>query len=442
MAGVIRRLFLALIRLFYTPLRATLAQPLPEQGPGIFVANHPNGLLDPVVVRLAVGRPAHFLAKSTLFRTAIGRVTMEAFGGIPVYRARDGQNTQDNERSFALCRDVLAKGGWIALFPEGTSHSDPSLKPLKTGAARIALSAVEALGLERLPIYPTGLTFEAKETFRTGALATVGEPIDAVAFAQEHGTDFAAATMLTERIHEALSGVLLESDSQELWRGFLAVASWTDPACRDDLALRQARARSLRDAFQRLHAEDPVRAGQVVDATRALARRLEQVGIDDPFAVAEPPPIAPLRFLGPLVLLFPLAALGALLGWVPYRLVRPLSLRLAGRESDLVGTIKLIMGLAVLTGAYLLEALLVGWRFGAPAGLATFAVAPLLGYVALRYGERLDARRAVLRAHWLRATEGQRRAAIVAARDELGAAVQGALSAQRPSDAPDAAPAR
>ncbi len=427
MSRLLLHFLLTLVRVFYTPIRAVFSGGRPPTGPRIFVANHPNGLLDPVIVRLALGSDVHFLAKSTLFRSAIGRFTLGAFGGIPVYRARDGQNTQDNERTFAACRDVLAAGGSIALFPEGTSHSDPSLKPLKTGAARIALSAVAERGLVSLPIYPTGLTYESKDVFRTGVLATFGEPIDAAVFARQHGTDFAAAEALTEDIHRALSGVLLEADTQELWRGFLAVAAWTDPVCRDDLAARHARARVLRDAFQRLHSQDPAAAETLVERARSLVRAMEQAGVSDPLAIAEPPPIAPLGSVALLLLVWPLAAVGAVLAWAPYRLVRPIALRIAGSDTDLVSTVKLLRGLAVLAATYSLEALVVGVSVGPVAGLATLVLGPALGFVALRYGERLEARQSVLRAHWLRATAAQRRTALLESREALAVAVADAL---------------
>ena len=132
----VRQVCLGLVRLFYRELRVGHLENLPQQGPVMVVANHPNGLLDPLVLRLALRRPIHFLGKSTLFGNPFGRLAMQAFGGIPVYRAKDGENTEQNDKSFELCRIHLHAAGWLSLFPEGTSHSDPSLKPMKTEIGR------------------------------------------------------------------------------------------------------------------------------------------------------------------------------------------------------------------------------------------------------------------------------------------------------------------
>ena len=63
-------------------------------------------------------------------------------------------------------------------FPEGISHDEPELQPLKTGAARIALGAMERHGPLPVRIVPVGLTFEEKGVFRSRALLVVGEAID------------------------------------------------------------------------------------------------------------------------------------------------------------------------------------------------------------------------------------------------------------------------
>src|SRR6266404_9819416 len=89
LTSVIRWLFESLVRLYY-PVRVVEGQAkIPATGPLIFVLNHPNGLLDPVLLRVAVGRPARFLGKSTLFANPLGRLAMDAFGTIPVYRAQE-----------------------------------------------------------------------------------------------------------------------------------------------------------------------------------------------------------------------------------------------------------------------------------------------------------------------------------------------------------------
>ena len=180
--ALFRRLAEALVRLYYPARIVEGRERIPSGKPLVFVLNHPNGLLDPLVLRVATGWPARFLAKSTLFANPLSRLAMDAFGSIPVYRAHEaGGRAADasrNDASFARCRAELAAGGALALFPEGVSHSDPQLRPLKTGAARIALSAeAEHDGMLGVTIVPVGLYYERKALFRSSVLLVVGEPI-------------------------------------------------------------------------------------------------------------------------------------------------------------------------------------------------------------------------------------------------------------------------
>src|SRR3954449_7472368 len=113
--AIVRWLAEALVRLYYPRRTVEGAAHLPASGPVLYVPNHPNGLLDPLVLRVAVGRPVQFLAKSTLFGNPFGRLAMNAFGCVPVYRAQDRQAAAEdraaaNERTFAVCRERLSKG--------------------------------------------------------------------------------------------------------------------------------------------------------------------------------------------------------------------------------------------------------------------------------------------------------------------------------------------
>src|SRR5690349_23973638 len=104
--------------------------------------------MDPLVLRVVTGRRIRFLAKSTFWGNPFGRLAMDAFECLKIYRPQDlaaeaggsgagggaaAAARDRNEEAFARCRAELAAGAELALYPEGTSHSEPRLKPLKSG---------------------------------------------------------------------------------------------------------------------------------------------------------------------------------------------------------------------------------------------------------------------------------------------------------------------
>ena len=89
LAQLVRWIILRLVMLFYPRIEVRGRELLPADGPALFVANHPNGLLDPLVLMTGVRRPIAFLAKSTFFANPAGRLAMGAFSALPVYRQRD-----------------------------------------------------------------------------------------------------------------------------------------------------------------------------------------------------------------------------------------------------------------------------------------------------------------------------------------------------------------
>ena len=187
----IRFLLLSLVRLFYPQIELHRRKNIPTDEPVVFVLNHPNGLLDPLILMAALNRPLAFLAKSTLFGNPVGKTFMEAFGALPVYRQVDdgkwggprGDMVKRNEQSFARCRALLRQHRPLALFPEGTTHSHPKLLRLRSGAARIALGAADEFNWQPdVKIVPVGLWYRRKTDFRTAVLLTVGQPVVAFAF--------------------------------------------------------------------------------------------------------------------------------------------------------------------------------------------------------------------------------------------------------------------
>ena len=156
---------------FFRRLKVVSTGRIPGTGPLIVVANHVNGLVDPVLLLAAVPRPLRFLAKSTLWEVALLRPLLALAAVIPVYCWQDAAgDLAKNEESFARCHKVLAASSAIALFPERTSHNEPALQPLRTGAARIVLGAEAAFGPLGVTVVPVGLTFTRRQRFRSWAL--------------------------------------------------------------------------------------------------------------------------------------------------------------------------------------------------------------------------------------------------------------------------------
>ena len=205
------------LRIFFREIEVVGLENVPPEGPLLVVANHGNSLVDPMLVFGFLPRPSRFLAKSTLWRHPTAKYLVRLAAAIPVYRRQDpGVDPEKNVATFARSHEELAAGGVIALFPEGLSHSEPALAPLKTGVARIALGAEKRFGPLGIRILPVGLNFEDPEAFRSRVLIQIGPPIEiepSVGASEED--EKTAVRALTGRTEEALRTVTLNYDS---WR--------------------------------------------------------------------------------------------------------------------------------------------------------------------------------------------------------------------------------
>ncbi|HEX8687280.1 MAG TPA: lysophospholipid acyltransferase family protein, partial [Pyrinomonadaceae bacterium] len=218
---VIKVVLLFALRVFFRRVEVVGRERVPRAGACLFVLNHPNALVDPAFLLCFAPRCVSFLAKSPLFRMPVVGFFVRALDSIPVYRKQDetGDTAALNRKTFERAAELLRRGGTIAICPEGASHSEPYLLPLKSGAARIALGAVSAAGggALDLKIVPAGLYYTAKTTFRSGALLYFGEPIAVEPAA--HGPDGEppreAVRALSDRVAEGLRSLTLNADRHE-----------------------------------------------------------------------------------------------------------------------------------------------------------------------------------------------------------------------------------
>jgi hypothetical protein len=113
-----------------------------------------------------------FLVSTQLLRGFFARLF---FCGIAVARKHDEEDHSQNDDALRQCTQLLADGGELVVFPEGTSSLGPRHLPFKSGAVRIALNAL-AQGVP-LRIVPLGIHYECAWAYRSKVEVIVGEPV-------------------------------------------------------------------------------------------------------------------------------------------------------------------------------------------------------------------------------------------------------------------------
>lgn len=176
------------LRWFYRRIDVVGAEHVPTRAPLLVAANHPNQLVDVLLVGCAVPRPVTVTGKAVLLDNPLLRPVLRRLPFVPLRRASDERqkakgaggvaaDPSRNADAFQAVTDALARGAAVLVFPEGISHGASELAPVKTGIARMALQARDQGGLRDVHILPVGLTFERKEQPRTRVLVEIGAPI-------------------------------------------------------------------------------------------------------------------------------------------------------------------------------------------------------------------------------------------------------------------------
>lgn len=373
--------------------------PVPA-GPVMITANHPNSLLDPLLVFRCSERMSRPLGRAPLFDKLLLGPLLRALGGIPVHRRQDDPDAMHlNENTFREAVSVLLSGGAIQIFPEGRSHSEPGVAALRTGAARIAFQAEEAaewrLGLS---IVPVGITYSRKERARTSVAVRFGAALGCGDLKQAYRHDpVMAVRLLTRRIEAGIreqtlnfvhpgDRILVEMAEQM----FVRESRWVPWRTRERLGTRFPRLQRFAAELEwiRRHAPEEHQALVAKVARYASLHAYVKAGGGDVPAKYGVKPVA--RYIvvrGSLLLAgLPVALAGVAL-WGPVAGLPPLALRVARPDHEVRATVKLVaLFLGVLAAWAGWTAAAYAWG-GWAASVAAAALAPVCGFLALQWIE-------------------------------------------------------
>lgn len=465
--SLVRRIIHAFIsialRLFFRRIEAVNVETVPKNGAIIFVLNHPNGLVDPALVFVSLARRVSFLAKSTLFDIPVAGYLLRLFEILPVFRRVDATgDMQKNVQTFQNCYELLAQNRCIAIFPEGISHNETKLQPIKTGAARIALGALGfgeeeekrrrgeeetrrhgetgnlsvSTALESgltsddaqlssnpkskiqnpksLKLMAVGLYYTSKTSFRSEALIRYGEIIEVepVDLDENGEPPREAVYALNERIENALRNVTLNLESQNELDAILKAEAlfssvYENLLFKETLTNSFERLQNLAKKYQLLAQNDPQKMRELNERVEQYEAKLDASGITaESLSVLQHPTAYVFRYLILrvliLIILAPFAIVGAIIHSPAYFFSNLLGRTVTTHDVDAAGSSsKIIAAMIFMPLTWLITALTFLYFYGWQIALLSIPLTILCGYIALRSSETLIDLNVWIKSAWL-----------------------------------------
>lgn len=346
------------LKIFFKSFHVRNADLVPQNSPLIIAANHPSTLMDALVLGVSIKQPLYFMAKGNLFTTRFRRWLFKHLHMIPIYRRMDNPELmKENEKIFRQCYHLLARGGALLIFPEGTSIADRKLQRIKTGTARIALGAESknGFGLDSW-IVPVGINYSEIGIFRSEVFINFAKGIrvsdyEDIFKENEH----LAVHQLTEEIRLRLEKHIIAIEDQSL-----------KDLVHDLEAIYKRELRQRADSGLKPHEADFLLTKGIVNAVdyfqknkpelfdlirskiQTYMRNLRRLRLRDDFLrsghLRKSFSIDSVKSVAFAILTFPLYLFGLFNNFLPYKLPGVLARRLTD-SIEYQGPIKLVLGM-------------------------------------------------------------------------------------------------
>ncbi len=389
------------LRVFYKKIQVRNAHFLKTPSPLIVVSNHPNTLMDPLIVAALFPQPLFFLANASLFRGKWKKKLFAILGLIPIYRKQDVRNAgekPDNKAIFAKCYEYLGKGASILIFSEGTSFVERRLREIKTGTARMALGAEAEHNFNLgLSIVSLGINYSHPTNFRSEVFVSIGEPIHAKDFAELFGQkEGEAVDKLTEKIRQTLENNMIITKDHEEDVIVSQLEHIYQPYVAQQLGLSERNLeekfdliRKLIEALQFFEENENAKIQILKEKLKEYTTDLEKSGLrDNLLGNSQKPNAFSLIFWAfSLFLGFPFFLYGFVNNYIPYKLPFQIAKRLTS-DIEFWAAIMMLSGLVLFLIFYFFQ---IGLFYYFAEPLSTFLYAlslPISGFFALFYAEK------------------------------------------------------
>lgn len=357
--------------------------------------------MDPIMLGALSKSIFNFMTRSDVFKWWLKPFLWLAHM-LPIYRQHDGENTQEkNKTVFNRVNRTLANGRNILIFGEGFTDDTPirGLKPIKKGAVRMGLTALEGCNWEKkIYLASIGINYTDRNTIGSEIVVEFGAQI----CLNDYRKEFEENTAKTiNEVTKKLEGMMqdcviyvadksnyafIENIMQITRKGF-------NHANHDDTIALKARfeySKKLAHWINENASEENEAIAQLKKELNAYFALEKRMHLQDRFVVGNADPATFNRTKELLLLLttWPVAILGALQGFIPYILAKKLTEKIMKRKV-FWGSVKMLLGkvfgtiYSIPIVMWLTKNYLPHWSFGV---LYFLFVAPALWKFSYDYG--------------------------------------------------------
>ena len=406
----LKYLAILMVKIFYRRIDVENRDRVPQTGPVILAANHPNTMMDPVLVALLSGRNPYFLGKSTLFNSRFNTWFFNATHVLPVYRKQDAEiEMGKNAEIFEKCYRALEDDNALVIMPEGMSQMDGTLHEIKTGTARISLGAEARNAFELgIKIVPAGINYSSPTDFFGDVQCRFGRPIDLQDYRELFEKDeYEAVYLITDLIREALAKLttaVKEPEAADVLKRLKQIYQLelaVDLGLQDDLHKHDfSVTRGMADAIDWYYKQDPQRFRALDQQMKTYLAKIKGLELrDDLLSAARGQRTLVKRVLGfiDIVLGAPLYIWGMVNNYLPYRIPRWV-VQILKPSLEYLSTFKMLSGFVAFLIFYGLQGWLIWWLTGSGGWTVIYLISLLpAGRFALYYHDTIRRYRQHLR---------------------------------------------
>ncbi len=200
--------------LFYKKIKVSGKENIPNTGPILFVANHQNAMMDPLVVSSTTSKTLYFLARASAFKNKIAGKLLNTIHAIAIYRQRDGVNYKKlNKAVFEHCLSLFNEDQNILIFPEGSHDIKRQVRSLRAGFTQMSIDYLRANPKKELLIVPIGLNYSNTLNYAESVHVIFGKPISSRAFF-DTDNDTKTKNNLRAEVYQQLRNITVHIDDE------------------------------------------------------------------------------------------------------------------------------------------------------------------------------------------------------------------------------------